>query len=159
MGAVQTKSPAEVGSYKTWLASVAEKVSKASKEGGFLGVGGTLVSREEQEALTQLADVLGTSVRENLLTPPAAAPRQEVHVPPSTPRIARLTRLHRSDRSVVRIVQTVRFVRASSVPNETFRTSRAPERSERPNVPKRPEQSDRSDMRFQRLVHPSAVLE
>jgi hypothetical protein len=64
VGAVQTKSPAEVGSYKTWLASVAEKVSKASKEGGFLGIGGTLVSREEQEALTQLADVLGTSVRQ-----------------------------------------------------------------------------------------------
>ena len=58
---VQAKSPAEVQGYKTWLASVATKVSQASKEGGFLGIGGTLVSREEQDALKQLADVLGVS--------------------------------------------------------------------------------------------------
>jgi hypothetical protein len=62
VGAVQAKSPTEADSYKTWLVSVAGKVSQASKEGGFLGIGGTLVSREEQEALTQLASVLGTKV-------------------------------------------------------------------------------------------------
>jgi hypothetical protein len=59
VAAVQTKSPAEVEPYKTWLASVATKVSQASKEGGFLGIGGTLVSADEQAALKQLSEVLG----------------------------------------------------------------------------------------------------
>jgi hypothetical protein len=55
---VERKSPDEASAYKTWLASVATKVSEASKEGGFLGVGGTVVSTSEQEALDQLANVL-----------------------------------------------------------------------------------------------------
>jgi hypothetical protein len=56
--AVENKSPSEVEGYKTWLAAVAAKVSQASKEGGFVGVGGALLSREEEEALKQLATVL-----------------------------------------------------------------------------------------------------
>jgi hypothetical protein len=64
VGAVETKSPGEVEAYKTWLASVAAKVAQASREGGFLGIGGTLVSTDEQDALNQLADVLGVSARE-----------------------------------------------------------------------------------------------
>ena len=59
VGAVEKKSPSEATVYKTWLTSVATKVSEASKEGGFLGVGGTQVSRDEQDALNQLAEVLG----------------------------------------------------------------------------------------------------
>jgi hypothetical protein len=65
--AVETKSPAEAEPFKAWLVSVAAKVARASKEGGFLGFGGTLVSEEEQKAIAQLAAALGTSV------PPAAA--------------------------------------------------------------------------------------
>jgi hypothetical protein len=42
---------------------VAAKVSQASKEGGFLGIGGTPMSRDEQEALEQVADVLGVNAR------------------------------------------------------------------------------------------------
>jgi hypothetical protein len=61
--AVESKSPGEVAGFKAWLVSVATKVAQASKEGGFLGIGGTLVSREEEEALKQLADILGTTVR------------------------------------------------------------------------------------------------
>jgi hypothetical protein len=57
--AVERKSPSEAGAYKTLLASVAAKVAQASKEGGFLGIGGTPVSRDEQVGLEQLADVLG----------------------------------------------------------------------------------------------------
>jgi hypothetical protein len=56
--AVESKSPTEVEGYKTWLASVAARVSQASKEGGFFGIGGTLVSQDEEEALRQLAEVL-----------------------------------------------------------------------------------------------------
>jgi hypothetical protein len=61
VGAVETKSPAEVESYKTWLTSVAVRVAHASKEGGFLGVGGTPVSAEEQAAVEQLAAMLKVS--------------------------------------------------------------------------------------------------
>ncbi len=60
--AVAAKSPAEAEAYKAWLVSVATKVAHASKEGGFLGIGGTEVSTEEQEALKQLASALGTTV-------------------------------------------------------------------------------------------------
>ncbi len=59
--AVETKSPAEVAAFKAWLVSVAAKVAHASREGGFLGFGGTLVSEEEQEALSHLARTLGVS--------------------------------------------------------------------------------------------------
>jgi hypothetical protein len=61
--AVERKSPSEVGPYKTLLASVAAKVAQASKEGGFLGLGGTPVSRDEQVGLEQLADILCVNVR------------------------------------------------------------------------------------------------
>jgi hypothetical protein len=57
--AVEKKSPGEVEGYKALLASVAAHAAQASKEGGILGIGGTRVSADEQEALTQLADVLG----------------------------------------------------------------------------------------------------
>jgi hypothetical protein len=62
--AVERQSPTEARDYKEWLVSVATKVSQASKEGGFLGFGGTLVSSSEEAALKQLAEVLGTTVRQ-----------------------------------------------------------------------------------------------
>jgi len=61
--AVQRRSPGEVEAYKVWLASVAAKVSQASKNGGLFGVGGTLVSAQEQEALSRLTDVLGVKTQ------------------------------------------------------------------------------------------------
>jgi hypothetical protein len=63
VGALQKKSPGEVNSYKAWLASVAIKVAQASKAGGFLGMGGTEVSRNERAALAQLAGILGVNPR------------------------------------------------------------------------------------------------
>ena len=57
--ALTAKSPTEAEGYKTWLASVAAKVSQASREGGFLGIGSTQVSADEEAALKQLASVLG----------------------------------------------------------------------------------------------------
>jgi hypothetical protein len=55
---VERHSPSEAQAYKTWLASVAKKVAEASKEGGFLNMGGTLVSSKEEEALKELTQVL-----------------------------------------------------------------------------------------------------
>lgn len=58
---VAQKSPAEVGAYKAWLMDVAVSVAEASKEGGFLGFGGTRVSGGERAALEQLAVALDVS--------------------------------------------------------------------------------------------------
>ncbi len=59
VAAVAQQSPGEVQAYKTWLVSVATKVAEASREGGFLGFGGTQVSSGEQEGLEHLRRALG----------------------------------------------------------------------------------------------------
>ena len=46
-------------SYRRFLIVVATKVAEASKEGGFLGVGGTLVSAEEKVALGEVGVAVG----------------------------------------------------------------------------------------------------
>jgi hypothetical protein len=55
---VSVKNPADVASYKSLVLDTAQKVAEASKEGGFLGIGATRVSQEEQSALDQLRTVL-----------------------------------------------------------------------------------------------------
>ncbi len=64
---VKTGTPAEVEDYKRFVYAVAERVARAHKEGGFLGIGGKEVSPEEQEALDEVAAHLG-------YTPPPAEP-------------------------------------------------------------------------------------
>lgn len=53
-------TPGETAEFKQWLVKVAKATAEASKEGGFLGIGGTLVSEQETAALgavnTALAD-------------------------------------------------------------------------------------------------------
>jgi hypothetical protein len=56
---VEQQAPAEVDAYKAWLMAIAVQVANASKEGGFLGFGGTRVSGGEQAALERLSSVLG----------------------------------------------------------------------------------------------------
>jgi hypothetical protein len=56
---VLSKSPAEADEYKKWLVSFATRTAEASKEGGFLGFGGTLVSEAESSAISELASALG----------------------------------------------------------------------------------------------------
>jgi hypothetical protein len=58
---VGQKSPAEVDEYKAWLILLARTAAEASKEGGFLGIGGTVVSDAESSALHELAAALGLS--------------------------------------------------------------------------------------------------
>jgi hypothetical protein len=58
---VSQKSPSEADEYRKWLVSLARKTAEASKEGGFLGIGGTLVSDAEANAVTTLAKALGAS--------------------------------------------------------------------------------------------------
>jgi hypothetical protein len=56
---VAQKSQAEADEYKRWLVSLARKTAEASKEGGFLGFGGTLVTEEEAGAVKDLGAALG----------------------------------------------------------------------------------------------------
>jgi Bacterial protein of unknown function (DUF937) len=57
--AVAAKSPAELQAYKNTILSVAQASAEASKEGGFFGIGGTLVSKDEQAALDAIKAALG----------------------------------------------------------------------------------------------------
>ena len=50
---------ADVDSFKAMMIGVAEATANASKEGGFLGFGGTLVSEKEQSILAQIQAELG----------------------------------------------------------------------------------------------------
>jgi len=47
-------SPDEVTTYKKLMVDVADKVANAAKEGGFMGVGGTLVNDAEKTAITDI---------------------------------------------------------------------------------------------------------
>ena len=49
----------EADSYKHWVVRVATSVAEAAKEGGFLGIGGVVVSDAEQEVIEMLRSALG----------------------------------------------------------------------------------------------------
>ena len=54
------KAPApEAEGFKRWLLMAAQQTAEASKEGGFLGIGGVRVSAAEQAVLAELAGMLG----------------------------------------------------------------------------------------------------
>jgi hypothetical protein len=56
------KAPvAEAEGFKRWLLTAAQRVAEASKEGGFLGIGGVRVSDAEQAALGEIAGALGVA--------------------------------------------------------------------------------------------------
>jgi hypothetical protein len=61
MGAVTTNSPAEAPGYGKFLVDIATHVAEASKEGGFLGIGGTRVSDAERAAIDQIKSAIGRS--------------------------------------------------------------------------------------------------
>ena len=52
-------TPEEAEEVKQWLAKVAQATAEATKEGGFLGFGGVLVSDEEKVALAKVNSTLG----------------------------------------------------------------------------------------------------
>jgi len=56
---LRQKAPGDAPAFSQWLQEVAKRVASASKEGGFLGFGGTLVSEQEQAALRDTAAALG----------------------------------------------------------------------------------------------------
>jgi hypothetical protein len=56
--AVAARSPAEAAAYKATILKVAQATAEASRDGGFLGIGGTLVSSDEQSALDSIKAAL-----------------------------------------------------------------------------------------------------
>lgn len=55
---VARKSPSDVQAYRDVVMTAAQRAAEASKEGGFLGFGGTKVSAEEQAALDDIRTAL-----------------------------------------------------------------------------------------------------
>jgi hypothetical protein len=51
-------TPEEATEVKAWLAKIGQATAEATKEGGFLGFGGTQVSEQEQAALGKLQSAL-----------------------------------------------------------------------------------------------------
>jgi hypothetical protein len=52
-------TPGEVDGYRRFVLGLAERVARAHKEGGFLGLGGKEISDEEQRALDEIVATLG----------------------------------------------------------------------------------------------------
>ncbi len=58
---VAQKLPGEAAAYRQWLLLLARKAAESTKEGGFLGMGGTLISPAEQSALQEFETALATA--------------------------------------------------------------------------------------------------
>lgn len=58
MAAVRANSPGDAEAYRTMILDAATRSAEAEKEGGFLGIGGTRVSKEEQAALDSIRSAL-----------------------------------------------------------------------------------------------------
>jgi hypothetical protein len=52
--AVKQRSPAELDAFRATIRSIGKATAEAAKEGGFLGIGGTLVSDDEKAALARI---------------------------------------------------------------------------------------------------------
>jgi hypothetical protein len=55
---VDAKAPGDATALKGWLQQISQHVAEASKEGGFLGTGGVLVSDAEKATLTEISSAL-----------------------------------------------------------------------------------------------------
>ena len=55
---VDTKAPGDAAAFKGWLRQISQHVAEASKEGGFLGIGGVPVSEAEKATLTEISSAL-----------------------------------------------------------------------------------------------------
>jgi|RhiMethySRZTD1v2_1073278.scaffolds.fasta_scaffold55445_3 hypothetical protein len=60
VAAVETNSPVDAAGYRQFLVDLVTKVAEASKEGGFLGIGGTRVSAAEQSVIDQIKTAVGS---------------------------------------------------------------------------------------------------
>src|SRR5262244_1458847 len=55
---VDAKAPGDAAAFKGWLRQISQHVAEASKEGGFLGIGGAAVSEAEKATLNEISSAL-----------------------------------------------------------------------------------------------------
>ena len=55
---VDAKTPGDAAAFKGWLRQISQHVAEASKEGGFLGIGGVAVSEAEKATLNEISSAL-----------------------------------------------------------------------------------------------------
>ena len=55
---LDAKAPNDAVAFKTWLRHIAQSVAEAATEGGFLGIGGIVVSEAEKATLAELSTAL-----------------------------------------------------------------------------------------------------
>jgi len=55
---VEAKAPGDAAAFKGWLRQISQHVAEASKEGGFLGIGGVRVSEAEKATLAEISSAL-----------------------------------------------------------------------------------------------------
>jgi hypothetical protein len=61
--AVKANSPADARSFGDTLVAMSRTVAEASKEGGFLGIGGTRVTAEEEHAIADISSAVAEEAR------------------------------------------------------------------------------------------------
>ena len=55
---VDAKAPGDAAAFKGWLRQISQHVAEASKEGGFLGIGGVAISEAEKATLVEISSAL-----------------------------------------------------------------------------------------------------
>jgi hypothetical protein len=55
---VDAKAPEDAEAFKAWLRKISQHVAEAATEGGFFGIGGTLVSDAEKATLEEISGAL-----------------------------------------------------------------------------------------------------
>src|SRR6516162_11497552 len=55
---VDAKAPGDAAAFKGWLRQISQHVAEASKEGGFLGIGGVRISEAEKATLNEISSAL-----------------------------------------------------------------------------------------------------
>jgi hypothetical protein len=55
---IDAKAPNDAAAFKGWLRQISQHVAEASKEGGFLGIGGVTVSEAEKATLAEISSAL-----------------------------------------------------------------------------------------------------
>jgi len=58
---LSAKAPSDAAAFKNWLREISQSVAEASKEGGFLGIGGVAVSESERATLAEISSALKLS--------------------------------------------------------------------------------------------------
>ena len=65
---IDAKAPGDAVAFKGWLRQISQHVAEASKEGGFLGIGGVPVSEAEKATLAEISSALKLQQREAIRT-------------------------------------------------------------------------------------------